>query len=339
MRVLLVANVDLSRPGGLETHIRELARWLATRGHDVEILGEPADLPPFTMVRDPDPARYDVIHHHGGSWPARLPKDHRRVRTLHFCTAAKMALYVRMGRVKTLANLGNWRGVFDERARVRGPGRLIAVSDRVCAEFARHHGLDPGRARVISNGATFDPPREERATVRARLGVAPDAPVLLTIGRADFVKGYGLLGRAWRRARKPKGATWVIVGGGAPSRSRDRIVTGTLPHDQVIDWIHAADLGALPSYYEGCSVALLEMLAGGLYTLAHDVGNAAEVITPRVHGEIVPADEATWTALLTRALAALPPRPVRRLPETYRWDAIADRVAEVYREAIAEGDA
>jgi glycosyltransferase involved in cell wall biosynthesis len=339
MRVLLIANVDLSLPGGLETHLRELAKALATRGHEVEILGEPAELPPFTMVRDPDPARYDVIHHHGGGWPRGLPKDHRRVRTLHFCTRAKMDVYVRMGRYKTLMNPGNWRAVSDERVSVRGPGRLIAVSEHVRDEFAKHYGMDPRRARVISNGAMFDAPRETRAAVRERYGVAPDAPILLTIGRADFVKGYDLLGRAWRRAKKPANATWVIVGGGEPSRARDRIVTGTLPHDQVVDWIHAADLGALPSYYEGCSVALLEMLAGGLYALAHDVGNAAEVITPRVHGEIVPPDETTWAALLTRTLAALPARPVRRLPERYRWDAIADRVAEVYREAVAEADA
>src|SRR5204863_8022030 len=106
---------------------------------------------------------------------------------------------LRIGRVRTLANLGNWRGLLDERASVRGPGRLIAVSQRVADEFTRHHGLDPRRARVVSNGASFDPPREERASLRARHGIAPDAPVLLTIGRADFVKGYDLLGRAWRR--------------------------------------------------------------------------------------------------------------------------------------------
>ena len=50
------------------------------------------------------------------------------------------------------------------------------------------------------------------------------------------------------------------------------------------------DAFALPSYYEGCSVALLEMLAGGLFTLAHDVGNAAEVIRPGANGEIVPRE-------------------------------------------------
>jgi glycosyltransferase involved in cell wall biosynthesis len=337
MRILLVAGVDLSLPGGLETHVRELATSLTQSGHAVGILGRPAECPPFTMVSRPDPAGYDVFHHHGGGWPRGLPVDHRLVRTLHFCTAAKMAIYVRIGRIKTLANLGNWGAVRDERASVHRPGRLIAVSEQVRRDFARFYGLDPRRSRVIPNGASFGAPREDRASLRTRYGIPPGAPVLLTIGRADFVKGYGLLERAWRRTRKPADAVWVAVGGSAPARSRGRIVTGSLPHEQVVDWIHAADLGALPSYYEGCSVALLEMLAGGLYTLAHDVGNAAEVITPRVHGEILPPDTGVWASALARTLASLPPRPVRRLPDAFRWDAIAARVAEVYREVLAEG--
>ena len=313
---------------------------LASRGHEVEILGRPERLEGFTMVSDVDPDRYDVFHHHGGDWPGALPVDHRHVSTLHFCTRAKMDVYVNIGRWKTLFNLGNWRGAGDERASVRRKrGKLIAVSERVRDEFARFYGLDPKRARVISNGASFDAPREERGALRARHAIGAEAPVLLTIGRADFVKGYDLLERAWRHAKKPDGATWVSVGGGAPERRRGRVVTGPIPHAEVVDWIHAADLGALPSLYEGCSVALLEMIAGGLYTLSTDVGNAAEVMTPRVHGEILLRDERTWAALLTRLLAALPPRPVRRLPETYRWDAIADRVAEVYRETVAEDGA
>lgn len=336
MRVLLIANVDLSLPGGLETHLRELATTFMARGHEVEILGEPATLPPFTMVSSADPARYDVHHHHGGGWPAGLPADRRHLRTLHFCTRAKMDVYVRMGRMRTLLNPGNWRGVADERASVRRPGRLIAVSDRVRRDCARWYGLDPARATLIPNGASFAEPRESRASVRERHGIAADAPVLLTVGRADFVKGYDLLERAWRRARKPRGARWVTVGGDAPARHGDRIVTGSVPPEQVVDWIHAADLGALPSYYEGCSVALLEMLAGGLYTLAHDVGNAVDVITARVHGEILARDAGAWSEALARNLNSLPPRAVRRLPESYRWDALSDRVMDVYRQLVAE---
>ncbi|HSD19651.1 MAG TPA: glycosyltransferase family 4 protein, partial [Anaeromyxobacter sp.] len=157
MRILLLGGVDLSRPGGLETHLLELSRCLAARGHAVEIFGRPASLPPHSMVSAVDPARYDVIHDHGG-WPPGLEPAPRHVRTLHFCVAAKMETYVRIGRLRTLVNPENWRARSAERAAVRRAERFIAVSRRVQSEFERHHGLDPTRATVIPNGASFASP-------------------------------------------------------------------------------------------------------------------------------------------------------------------------------------
>jgi glycosyltransferase involved in cell wall biosynthesis len=284
------------------------------------------------MVSRVDPDRYDVMHHHAGAWPRALAADSRVVRTLHFCVAAKMENYVRIGRLKTLARPGNWIAVAGERRDARAPVRLIAVAERVRRDFARFHGVDPARSVVIPNGARFAAPGIDRAALRARHGIAADVPMLLTIGRPDFVKGHDLLRRAWARARAAApSAVWVSVGGEAASREGDRVVTGPVPAEEVVDWIHAADLGALPSYYEGCSVALLEMLAGNLYTLAHDVGNAAEVIRPRENGEVVPVREGAWTEALTRLMESPPPRPAQGLPKEFRWDALAARVEAVYR--------
>jgi glycosyltransferase involved in cell wall biosynthesis len=383
MRVLLYGAVDLSLPGGLETHLRELARGLAGRGHEVEVFGRPEHLPGLRMVRDVDPARYDVLHQHGGAWPRRLASHPGYVRTFHFSTAAKMSAYVRLGRWKTLARPGNWLAVAEERAATRRRGRFIAVSERLRRDLTRWHGLDPARVTVIPNGVpppaaaaggaaaptTFAPgvaatsaaargvsapavsaagipatgpvapATPEAGSVRERWGVRADAPVLLTIGRDDFVKGHGLLARAWRRAALPAGATWISVGGRVPARAPGRLVTGPVPHEEVLAWILAADAGALPSYYEGCSVALLEMLAGGLFTLAHDVGNASELIGSGAppdgcaRGEIVAPEPDAWAAALARTLGARPRRPGPGLPAEFGWDSIAARVEEVYRAA------
>lgn len=336
MNVLLYAGLDISLPGGLETHLRELARCLAARGHDVHLFARPVPFPPLSTVASFDPARYDVIHHHAGPWPPTLDAGERYVRTLHFCVAAKMKAYVRLGRLRTLVNPGNWRARAEERAAVRRRGRFIAISARVRDEFARHHGLDPARAPVIPNGVAFASPREGRAAWRARHGIDARAPVLLTIGRRDFVKGYDLLARAWGRVReRVPSALWVVAGGDAPEQAAGRRVTGPIPHEHVLEWIHAADVGALPSYYEGCSVALLEMLAGGLPALAHDVGNAAEVIRPGVNGALLPRDPGSWVLAIEAALgdAARAPREPRApsLGPEYRWEAIAARAEAVYR--------
>jgi len=333
MNILLTADVDLSKPGGLETHVLELSERLRARGHGVDLWSR--GIP--NAVRALEPSRYDILHRHTMAWPRSVDPGPRVVTTLHFCVAAKMDAYVHLGRWKTLARPGNWTAWADERRTARAPGALIAVSKRVRDEFARIHGIDPARVTVIPNGASFAPPSEGREAWRRKHGIEPDTPVLLTIGRHDFVKGYDLLERAWGevRSRHPR-ALWVVVGGSGPARSGGRLVTGSVPRDHVTAWIHASDLGALPSYYEGCSVALLEMLAGGLITLAHDVGGASEAIRAGENGELVPRDANAWIHALDRAFRASPARRSPGLDPAYRWDAIVDSIEEVYRRVHAE---
>jgi glycosyltransferase involved in cell wall biosynthesis len=332
VRILFHAGVDLSRPGGLETHLIELARGLQARGHEVDILAHPDRMPGLRMVSSVEPSRYDILHHHGARWPSQLPVDARYVRTLHFCTAAKMARYVGMGRVQTLANLGNWRALAEERRSVRR-GRVIAVAPVIVRDGARYYGLDAARAVVIPNGTTFGTPRESRAAIRHRHGIPPEAPVLLTIGRADFVKGFDLIGRAWPavRSRRPD-AVWVSVGG-VSSRSEGHLVTGPVPHEEVVSWIAAADLGAFPSYYEGCGVAILEMLAGGLFVLAHDVGIVEVVVREGTNGRVVEPTVVAWRGALADALERRP-RGVP-LDRSYGWDRIAERTEAVYQEILS----
>lgn len=338
MKVLLYADVDLSLPGGVETHVKELATHLTQLSHEVHIYGRPDRLEGFDMVSRVDADRYDVLHHHGGKWPDRLDGHPRYLKTLHFCVAAKMEAYVRLGRLRTLVNPGNWSAVAEERAAVRRDGRFIPVSTRVMEQFERWHGLDAARATLIPNGVNPDTPHADPAELRKRHGIADDTRVLLTIGRADFVKGYGLLGRALRRARPSVGPriVWVTVGGDRSMRSDDRIVTGPVSHAEALGWIRAAQVGAMPSYYEGNSVALLEMLEGGLFALAHDVGAAADVITDPTAGQIVGQNVDAWAEALQNALAqqAVSTR-VPQLDASYHWANIAQRTARLYEKVAS----
>lgn len=344
MRILLVAGVDLSLPGGLETHVLELARGLGTRGHRVDVLGKASrEIPgaPLRLVDRFDDGGYDVIHHHGGPWSSawngaidtRAATGRARyLRTFHFSVAAKMGVYLRMGRIRTLFNPGNHRALRDERASLgRGPLH-IAVSRALCGELVRYHGAPRELIEPIPNGASFAAPRLGRAAWRERQGIPPGAPLLLTIGRDDYVKGFDLLARAWGSPlTRPRGAIWVSVGGAKPTRSEDRITTGPIAPSDVTEWIHAADLGAFPSYYEGGGIALTDMLAGGLYVLTHAVGVAPEAVRPGENGEFVPRRAAAWSAALARTLAAPPRPPGPGLPPAWSWESMVERVERVYR--------
>jgi glycosyltransferase involved in cell wall biosynthesis len=242
-----------------------------------------------------------------------------------------MAVYLRMRRLRTLLNPGNYRALADERASLRRGVAHHAVSRAVRDELVRFHGAARDAFTVIPNGTRFAAPRLGRAAWRRAHGIGAETPVVLTIGRADYVKGLDLFHRAWRKpGTRPPDAVWVQAGGTRPFRDATRLVTGPIRLEDVIEWIHAADLGAFPSYYEGCALSLIDMLAGGRWVLSHAVGAAPDQIRPGENGEFVPQRVDAWAAALARRLAD-PPRPAALpSPDVWGWPAIAAQMERLY---------
>ena len=67
---------------------------------------------------------------------------------------------------------------------------LVAISDFV-GQTLVDGGMDPARIRVVTNGIDVDRwhPDTDPAIGRERLGIAPDAPLLITICRLFPEKG------------------------------------------------------------------------------------------------------------------------------------------------------
>jgi glycosyltransferase involved in cell wall biosynthesis len=204
---------------------------------------------------------------------------------------------------------------------ISGAAGIIAVS-RYLAGQLRETGLPLPPVTVANMGVDlerFTP--QDRAAARARLRLVPDGEIVLAVGGLTTRKNPLVLLQAFARVRTERpGARLVLVGEGplrlAIQAGAKRlgiadavVLTGALPNNEVVDWMAACNLLALPSLVEPLGVVALEALASGRPVVATRVGGTQEVVpAPRAGALVHPGDPADVAAAISRVLAT-PPTP------------------------------
>ncbi len=364
MRVVHVTEVAA---GGVRRLIADFTADQVRRGFDVHVVGDEslADLPGthhrwqgsrrrpawapldwgrlHRLLRD---LRPDVVHLHSffaGAFGRVAPTANRRYAVVYQPHSwAFDALESALAR-RAITAIERWAG---------GRTDLVATNCRDEIVEARAKGINTG---AVPLGVPIDleyfvpPLAEERAAVRARLGIDERA-ALVCMGRVVRQKGYDILVREWARQPVP-GAVVYLVGAGstgdlaaaAPGQWGDSLVA-VGETDDPRAWLQAADLLLLPSRYEGQSVAVSEALACGLPVVAFDVNGARAAICDEgeAAGEVVPVGDATALLaqarhrLQNRALLAAESRTARARAERDNVaSAVFDRVVLAYETAIS----
>ena len=169
----------------------------------------------------------------------------------------------------------------------------VCCSQATRAAYHAATGLPLAKLPVIPNGVDlhrFRPDGEARAQVRAELGIAPDAPVVLLAARFDEMKDVPLFLRAARLfLREHPDAHFVLCGAGMTTRNpaltrlvRHRLTGRVHPlgiRRRMARIYNAADLVALTSSYgEAAPLCLLEGMATGAVPVTTDVGDAALLV-------------------------------------------------------------
>jgi glycosyltransferase involved in cell wall biosynthesis len=217
---------------------------------------------------------------------------------------------------------------------------LLAVSEALRQRFAAVAAVPPERIEVVRNGV--DPERfspGDRAAARRQLGLPPDRPLLLGVGRLVAAKGFHLAAAALPHL--PAAVHLVLVGDGparagivraAPS-GRLHLLGGRSRADVALA-MQACDVLVLPSAREGWPNVVTEALASGLPVVATAVGGVPELLAEAVAGELVPAESGALAAALARQLQRGDQRAaIAAYAQRFSWEAPVARLRAVLRAA------
>ncbi|MBN2578647.1 MAG: glycosyltransferase family 4 protein [Pirellulales bacterium] len=232
---------------------------------------------------------------------------------------------------------------------------LLALSEKIAGEFQRA-GFPAERIRVVYNGVDlrrFSPTGREpfRAATRRRLGLGEETVLALMVAHNLRLKGADSLLGALRRLLPRRLPLHVLVVGGRrlrPWRRRARAwglegqVTFLESQAKILPLYAAADLLVHPSFYDSCSLVLLEAAACGLPVIATRQNGAAELFTSPDEGLILDdaADVEGLAESLQRLVADAELR--RRLGRAARQRMLShsqqrnfDQIFALYRQRLA----
>jgi glycogen synthase len=254
----------------------------------------------------------------------------------------------------------------------RNADGVVAVSAAMKEDVQNLYGVHPDRVRVIHNGIDPDEyrPRHDPDALRA-LGVDPEIPIVLFVGRITRQKGILHLVRAIRHLRP---GVQVVLCAGAPDTPEIGAEMAALVEEVNYDaavpvvWIpemldkprvialysHAA-VFVCPSVYEPFGIINLEAMACETPVVASAVGGIPEIVVPGETGVLVPIEaegggsvEPRDPEAFSRALAAavneLMDDPDRRsamgraararVEAHFSWRAIAGQTLAFYRDLL-----
>ena len=243
----------------------------------------------------------------------------------------------------------------------RSSACAVAISGAVEAHLLEQ-GVESRRIRRIENGidlVRFHSPADRgaiRTRMRAHLGIAPDAPLLLDIGGWVPWKRHELFLEAFARVRRTHpAATAVLVGNdlfqqnvGYVNLLEARLLDLDLENssllvlqqcDEIPELLAAADLLVSPSDREPFGRVLAEAGAAGLAVVATNSGAKNEIVADGETGLLTPPGDAEALAAACLVLLDDPAR-MRvmganarvRVAELFDITRVACELADLYEE-------
>ena len=347
--------------GGVETHVHEVARRIAAKGLDLTVLTTDltGQLPSVeheglltvrrypawprradlyispALVRQVREGGYDLVHVQGVNNflpPMALTAAQRSgvptVATFHGGGHAS--------RVRKMVRPMQWQAVRPLLRRTKG---LVAVCHFEVEVWANRLGLEPGRIRLIRNGAEPLP-----------VGTSPPeisgSPLVCSVGRLDRLKGHQRVIKAMPALLDlAPDAHMAVVGRGSFEHELRRLAA-RLRVEHAVSFtsfdatqrealgalVRSSDVVVLMSDFEAHPVAVVEAVALGRKVVVADTSGLSELATEGL-ATAVPVDASPQFLAGVLAHVARNPDPV--VPALPTWDDCVEELLRLYGEILS----
>ncbi len=196
--------------------------------------------------------------------------------------------------------------------------RVIVISDYLRTFYRDVEGIPEERITRIHYGLEPSPLPGDGISVRAELGVPPDALVVGVVARLQEGKGHADLLAAFPKVRAQIPQARLLLVGEGPLRppleaqaarlGLEGAVTFTGFRADVDRLLTALDLFVLPSLSEGFGLAILEAMRAARPVVATAVAAIPEIVVPDETGLLVPPADADALAAAMITLLRAPGR-------------------------------
>jgi D-inositol-3-phosphate glycosyltransferase len=290
---------------------------------------------------------YDVVHSHywlsgpvGEVLSSRWAVPH--VVTFH--TLARTKKMARAGEVEPPQ-----RALVEQRMMDKASAVVVSTEhegDAIRSLYGRSHR----NVKTIPAGVDLDLFRPmPKQAARAALGLNGDK-VVLYVGRLEPLKGVDILIEALSRLDDQTGIRLMVVGGSLEGGELPRLkswaeqlglgasvtFTGSVDQSELPLYYNAADIFALPSYYESFGLVALEAMACGTPVVASRVGGLGTFVKDGLSGYLIPRRCPDPFAhrldmlLATPALREKMGMAGRATALGMNWSRTAERLADLY---------
>ncbi len=247
-----------------------------------------------------------------------------------------------------------------EQRLVRGLDCIVAATEHERRLLMQIYRVPATRVAVVPLGVDLDQfqPRPQ-AEARAALGIAPEERMVLAIGRIEPLKGFDILIRSIAQLSDRRSVVLSIIGGDDRASRElaalravaeevgvaDHVrLLGPRPHEELPAYYNAADVVAVPSFYESFGLVAVEAMASGVPVVASRVGGLASTVADGRTGYLIPwrcpepFAEKIELLLRNEELRRALGRAAAERMRSYSWSEVARAVGGVLDALAAEPD-